>query len=83
MQPCLGFRRIIDDVAQPFEFMTYMEVASRVAATASGFRALGVQRHDKVGILGVNCPQWMFAMQACNRLNLACVPLYQVSSINM
>eukprot|EP00798_Chlamydomonas_sp_ICE-L_P010286 gene10286-8208_t len=31
---------------------------------------------DRVGILGPNCPEWMKAMQACNRMSYCCVPLY-------
>ena len=30
----------------------------------------------RVGVFGGNCPDWMVAMQACNRQALACVPLY-------
>jgi long-chain acyl-CoA synthetase len=61
--PCLGFRRIIKEVAQPYEFYTYQQVSDRVDRVGSGFAALGLKPNDKVGVLGPNCPEWMLAMQ--------------------
>lgn len=75
-RPCLGFRPIVNGEAKPYEWMTYAEVEEKVIHTASGFASLGLKPREKVGVLGANSPEWMIAMQACNRQNLTCVPLY-------
>jgi len=79
---CLGFRRIIKDVAQPYEFFTYQQVADRVDRVGSAFAALGLKPNDKIGVLGPNCPEWMLAMQGCNRMSMICVPLYETLGEN-
>lgn len=75
--PCLGRRPVLKGVAGPYEYETFGQIASRVADVASGMKGLGLSARDAVGILGVNCPEWMVAMQACNRNNFVCVPLYE------
>ncbi|GAX79708.1 hypothetical protein CEUSTIGMA_g7149.t1 [Chlamydomonas eustigma] len=75
-RPCLGYRRIQNGEAQPFEFMTYYEVSQVISAVGSAFHGLGLRPRDRIGVIGSNSPQWMMAMQAMNRMNLVCVPLY-------
>lgn len=76
-KPALGFRPVIDGVAQPYEFITFGEAEAKTARLAAAFKALGLRRNDKIGVLGSNCPEWMLAMQACNRMSYVCVPLYE------
>lgn len=64
-KPCLGYRPIIDGVAQPYEFITYAEAEAKTACLASAFKQIGLKRSDKVCVLGSNCPEWMLAMQVC------------------
>jgi long-chain acyl-CoA synthetase len=67
----------VDGVAQPFEWMTYAAVGARVDAVSSALVKAGVSAQGtRIGVFGANCPAWMVAMQACNRLGAACVPLY-------
>lgn len=74
---CLGHRpKDASGKVGPYVFQTYEEVGIEVANLASGLAAIGGEPKAKIGVLGANCPEWMIAMQACNRLNLACVPLY-------
>ncbi|KAL6748618.1 hypothetical protein V8C86DRAFT_3146505 [Haematococcus lacustris] len=75
--PCLGQRpKNADGTVGDFVFKTYKEVGEEVELLASGLRHVGVNPKSRVGVLGANCPEWMIAMQACNRQSLHCVPLY-------
>ena len=64
-RPCLG-RRVAgpDGKVGEYVFETYAQVSARAAALAAGLAELGVKPHDKVGVFGANCPEWMIAMQA-------------------
>ena len=74
---CLGARKIGEDgEAGPYQFWSYNETAQRVEKIASAMNAAGVKRGAKVGVFGVNCREWMLAMQACNRMSFVCVPIY-------
>uniref|UniRef100_A0A7S0R5D9 Long-chain-fatty-acid--CoA ligase n=1 Tax=Chlamydomonas leiostraca TaxID=1034604 RepID=A0A7S0R5D9_9CHLO len=74
---CLGVReKLADGKVGEYKFQTYKEVGEQVTQLASGLRAIGVNPKHRVGILGPNCPEWMVAMQACNRMSMHCVPLY-------
>jgi hypothetical protein len=44
-----------------------------VLQVGSAFLTLGLQPKDRVGVFGANSPEWMLAMQGCNRTR--CVPL--------
>lgn len=33
----------------------------------SAYLTLGLKPKDRVGVFGANCPEWMLAMQGCNR----------------
>ena len=39
--------------------LTYAQLRARAAAVAGGLSALGVRRHDRVGLLLNNCPEWV------------------------
>ena len=62
---CLGHRPISCGQPGPYEWLTYAEVGERVNAIASGMMALGLKAHGRVGVYGINSPEWMMAMQAC------------------
>lgn len=68
---CLGRRS-----ADGYEWMTYKEVCELSAAIGSAMVKAGVPAHGRAGVYGANCPEWMITMQACNRMNVYCVPLY-------
>ncbi|MEW5304926.1 MAG: hypothetical protein WDW36_007501 [Sanguina aurantia] len=76
--PCLGMRyKGTDGQVGPFVFQTYGEVDKEVANIASGLaNELGKTATQSISVFGANCSQWMITMQACNRQNLCCVPLY-------
>ncbi|GBF91020.1 hypothetical protein Rsub_03875 [Raphidocelis subcapitata] len=86
---CLGHRPIAKGVAGPYEWQTFGQVRERVAGVAAGMRGLGLEAGDKVAILGVNCPDWMVAMQVgapARRLGrvaqaLAAVPSGQLAAV--
>ena len=51
-------------------------VAEKVAHVASAMAHVGLEAHGRAGIYSVNCPEWMTTMQACNRMTIYTVPLY-------
>lgn len=62
--PLLGWRPF-DEAGKvgEYQWMTYAETAERVGEVASGLAALGLTAGNRVGVYGVNCPEWMLAMQ--------------------
>jgi long-chain acyl-CoA synthetase len=62
--PLLGWRPF-DEAGKVggYQWMTYSETAERVVEVASGLAALGLTAGNRVGVYGVNCPEWMMAMQ--------------------
>ncbi|HEY9530970.1 MAG TPA: AMP-binding protein [Burkholderiales bacterium] len=44
-----------------YEERTWRDYAARVARCAAGFRALGIERGERVAIMGDTCEQWMIA----------------------
>eukprot|EP00882_Tetradesmus_deserticola_P024140 GHRQ01026369.1.p1 GENE.GHRQ01026369.1~~GHRQ01026369.1.p1 ORF type:complete len:303 (+),score=103.57 GHRQ01026369.1:204-1112(+) len=80
----LGWRPIdaATGKAGSYEWLTYGEVHEKVQQVASGLAGLGIKAGDRVGVYGVNCCEWMMAMQACNRMSYECVPLYDTLGEN-
>ncbi|GJP55181.1 hypothetical protein CLOM_g14159 [Closterium sp. NIES-68] len=72
----LGKRSIVDGKAGPFEWDTYSEVHAKVLKLGSAYRAAGLDANAKVGIYGINSPEWFMTMEACNCQSMQCVPLY-------
>jgi long-chain acyl-CoA synthetase len=59
--------------------LTYGELLSHVNSIAAGLSSLGVGRGDRVGLLLPNCPQYVIAWYACQRMGATVVgnnPLY-------
>jgi long-chain acyl-CoA synthetase len=74
---CLGWRPTDKDGnAGPFKWLTYAQTAAKVEDIASGLAHVGLKPQGRVGVFGANSPEWMTTMQACNRMSLYCVPLY-------
>lgn len=69
---CLGKR----NAAGEYEWITYKEAEETAAAISSAMIKVGLKPHDRAGVYGANSPEWMLAMQACNRMTIYCVPLY-------
>ncbi|GAB4822406.1 hypothetical protein N2152v2_009452 [Parachlorella kessleri] len=65
-----------------YQWLTYEQTGEQVDAIGSAMAAVGVGPHGRCGIYGANSPQWMIAMQACNRQTVYCVPLYDTLGEN-
>ncbi|KAM1025171.1 hypothetical protein FF1_038319 [Malus domestica] len=74
--PMLGRREIVNGKAGKYVWLTYKEVYDMVVKVGNAMRICGVVEGDKCGIYGVNCPEWIMSMEACNAHGLYCVPLY-------
>ncbi len=57
------------------EATTYGEMAARVAALAGGLHERGVGAGDVVALLSFNCPEFLEAMFAANRLGAVAMPI--------
>lgn len=62
-RPALAHRPFEGGEFQPYTSITYEEAGERAAAIGSAFTALGAKAHDRVGIMSINCPEWMLSMQ--------------------
>jgi long-chain acyl-CoA synthetase len=74
---CLGTR-----VGDTYQWLSYKETAELAGAIGSAMAQIGVEAHGRAGVYGANSAEWMMAMQACNRMNLYCVPLYDTLGEN-
>ncbi|KAK9145435.1 hypothetical protein Sjap_005338 [Stephania japonica] len=72
----LGRREIVNGKAGEYSWMTYKEVYDLVVKVGLSIRACGVEKGGRCGIYGINSPEWMVSMQACNAHGIYCVPLY-------
>ncbi|KAF5827353.1 hypothetical protein DUNSADRAFT_795 [Dunaliella salina] len=84
-RPCLGFRRRDPANPQqplPYEFLAYAEVSQTVAEIHGAMLQVGLKPNDHVGVIGANCPEWLMAMEAMNRMSAVCVPLYETLGEN-
>uniref|UniRef100_A0A8D0A792 Arachidonate--CoA ligase n=1 Tax=Sander lucioperca TaxID=283035 RepID=A0A8D0A792_SANLU len=73
-EPCLGFRQ----PGQPYQWISYTEVAERAQVLGSGLLAKGCQPNPQqfVGIFAQNRPEWIISELACYTFSMAVVPLY-------
>ncbi|KAM7274712.1 hypothetical protein ACFE04_016578 [Oxalis oulophora] len=72
----LGWRNVVDGRVGPYMWKTYKEVYDEILLVGAALRSSGAEPGSRVGIYGVNCPQWVMAMEACGAHSLVCVPLY-------
>jgi long-chain acyl-CoA synthetase len=63
-----------------WEETSYDKVAADVQALTLGFKALGIQRGDKVAILGNTRPEWTLFDFAAMSAGATVVPIYQSNS---
>uniref|UniRef100_A0A665X3Z7 Long-chain-fatty-acid--CoA ligase n=1 Tax=Echeneis naucrates TaxID=173247 RepID=A0A665X3Z7_ECHNA len=72
--PCLGFRK----PGQPYQWISYAEVAEQAQVLGSGLLAKGCQPNPQqfVGIFAQNRPEWIISELACYTYSMAVVPLY-------
>ena len=82
-RPALGRRPVgPDGQAGPYEWMSYQRLGEYVRHLSNGLAGLGLGEGARAGVYGPNCPEWMIAMQATNRLGMQCVPLYDTLGAN-
>ncbi|KAG2677053.1 hypothetical protein I3843_12G082900 [Carya illinoinensis] len=74
--PMLGRREILDGKPSKYVWQTYKEVYDLVIKVGNAMRSCGFGEGAKCGIYGVNSPEWIISMEACNAHGLYCVPLY-------
>ncbi|KAG0452152.1 hypothetical protein HPP92_025827 [Vanilla planifolia] len=72
----LGRREVVDGKAGEYVWLTYKEVYDIVLKIGASIRSCGVEKRGRCGIYGVNCPEWVISMEACNAHGIYCVPLY-------
>ncbi|MDW8214445.1 MAG: long-chain fatty acid--CoA ligase [Roseiflexaceae bacterium] len=62
-----------------WQTVTWRQFADHVRAFAMGLHALGVQRGDKIAIIGDNRPEWLYAELAAQAIGGASIGVYQDS----
>ncbi|OVA05727.1 AMP-dependent synthetase/ligase [Macleaya cordata] len=72
----LGRREIVDGKPGNYVWLTYKEVYEMVMKVGFAIRSCGVEKGGRCGIYGINCPEWIMSMEACNAHGIYCVPLY-------
>ncbi|XP_010181666.1 PREDICTED: long-chain-fatty-acid--CoA ligase 6 isoform X3 [Mesitornis unicolor] len=72
--PCLGFRK----PKQPYQWLSYKEVAERAEALGSGLIQQGCKPSTKqfIGVFAQNRPEWIISELACYTYSMVVVPLY-------
>ncbi|XP_009586189.1 PREDICTED: long-chain-fatty-acid--CoA ligase 6 isoform X3 [Fulmarus glacialis] len=72
--PCLGFRK----PKQPYQWLSYKEVAERAEALGSGLLQQGCKASTKqfIGVFAQNRPEWIISELACYTYSMVVVPLY-------
>ncbi|XP_020791130.1 long-chain-fatty-acid--CoA ligase 5 isoform X1 [Boleophthalmus pectinirostris] len=73
--PCLGYRK----PGQPYEWISYIEVAEQAQLLGSGLLAKGCRPNSSqfVGIFAQNRPEWTISELACYTYSMVVVPLYE------
>ena len=64
----------VDGKAGPYEFITYAQAGEMVAGVGAALMAAGLEARRKCAIYGVNCVEWMIAMQVSKFPRFACMP---------
>ncbi|XP_042737583.1 long-chain-fatty-acid--CoA ligase 6 isoform X1 [Lagopus leucura] len=72
--PCLGFRK----PKQPYQWLSYKEVAERAEALGSGLLQQGCKPSTEqfIGVFAQNRPEWIISELACYTYSMVVVPLY-------
>ncbi|KMZ63421.1 Long-Chain Acyl-CoA Synthetase [Zostera marina] len=72
----LGRRKMVDGKVGEYVWSTYGEVYETVIKVGASIRSCGVEKAGRCGIYGINSPEWIISMEACNAHGIYCVPLY-------
>jgi long-chain acyl-CoA synthetase len=74
----LGFRRIVDNVAGAYEWITYEECLERVKNFGSAILSekIGLKPNEPLGIYSINRPEWVISDYAAMFNSIITVPLY-------
>jgi long-chain acyl-CoA synthetase len=70
---------VVFPVAPMAKRLTYREVAAQAAQLSRALASMGIRKGDRVGFVLPNCPQYVIAFYACQRLGAVVVgfnPLY-------
>jgi long-chain acyl-CoA synthetase len=70
---------VVFPVAPMAKRLTYREVAAQAAQLSRALASMGIRKGDRVGFVLPNCPQYVIAFYACERLGavvVGCNPLY-------
>ncbi|CAO3569911.1 unnamed protein product [Mortierella alpina] len=78
----LGHRPIVDNIAQPYEWLSYTRVQERVANFGAGLVQLGLKVDSNFGIFSINRPEWTMSELAGYMYNFTSVPLYDTLGVS-
>ncbi|XP_031483365.1 probable CoA ligase CCL6 [Nymphaea colorata] len=78
----LGHRQILNGKAGAYAWRTYGEVYDQSIRLGSAIRRCNVGPGASCGIYGINCPEWIITMEACNSHGIYYVPLYDSLGAN-
>jgi len=78
----LGYRPIVSDVPQPYEWLTYSRVQERVTHFGAGLTHLGLATQQNFGIFSINRPEWTMSELAGYMYNFTSVPLYDTLGVS-
>ncbi|MED6168364.1 eukaryotic long-chain fatty acid CoA synthetase (LC-FACS) [Stylosanthes scabra] len=81
-KPMLGRRQKSESEVDPYKWVTYQEAYETAIRIGSAMSSRGVNPGDHCGIYGINCPEWIIAMEACNSHSVTYVPLYDTLGPN-
>ncbi|RZC74494.1 hypothetical protein C5167_049977 [Papaver somniferum] len=78
LESCWDIFRVLLTPESPgkYVWLTYKEVYDIVMKVGFAIRSCGVEKGGRCGIYGINCPEWVISMEACNAHGIYCVPLY-------
>ncbi|KAF9394054.1 hypothetical protein CPC16_000299 [Podila verticillata] len=74
--PFLGTRPVVDDVPQPYRWMTYSKVQERTTNFGAGLIHLGLTTQSNFGLFSINRAEWTMSELAGYSYNFVSVPLY-------
>lgn len=55
----LGHRPVVDNVVQPYEWMSYTRAQERVTHFGAGLAQLGLTKDSNFGIFSINRSEWV------------------------
>ncbi|CAN6459908.1 unnamed protein product [Victoria cruziana] len=78
----LGYRQKLNGKAGAYSWRTYGEVYDQSIRLGAAIRRCNVGPRASCGIYGINCPEWIITMEACNSHGIYYVPLYDSLGAN-